>query len=53
MSFVGGVLVIGGVVLALVGATVLPYVHDAESALELREEIGGDERGLYRFFSGS
>ena len=32
--------------LDLVGATVLSHAHNAESALELREEIGGDERAL-------
>jgi len=34
------------VTLDLVGATVLSHAHNAESALELREEIGGDERAL-------
>jgi hypothetical protein len=34
------------VALDLVGATVLSHAHNAESALELREEIGGDERAL-------
>jgi hypothetical protein len=46
MSFVSEVLVISGVALDLVGATVLSRAHDAESALELREEVGGDECAL-------
>ncbi|HVF01046.1 MAG TPA: hypothetical protein VNA27_06865 [Rubrobacteraceae bacterium] len=46
MSFVSEALVISGVALDLVGATVLSHAHNAESALELREEIGGDERAL-------
>ena len=46
MSFISEVLVISGVALDLVGATVLSHAHNAESALELREEIGGDERAL-------
>jgi hypothetical protein len=46
VSFVSEALVISGVALDLVGATVLSHAHNAESALELREEIGGDERAL-------
>ncbi len=46
MSFVSEALVISGVALDLVGAAVLSHAHNAESALELREEIGGDERAL-------
>ena len=46
MSFVTEALIISGVSLDLVGATVLSHAHNAESALELREEIGGDERAL-------
>ena len=46
MSFVSEALIIGGVALDLVGAAVLSHAHNAESALELREEIGGDERAL-------
>jgi hypothetical protein len=34
------------VALDLVGATVLSHAHNAESTLELREEIGADERAL-------
>jgi hypothetical protein len=41
MSFVSEALVISGVALDLVGTTVLSHAHNAESALELREEIGG------------
>ena len=40
MSFVTEALIISGVSLDLVGATVLSHAHNAESALELREEIG-------------
>lgn len=46
VSFVTEALIISGVSLDLVGATVLSHAHNAESALELREEIGGDERAL-------
>jgi hypothetical protein len=46
VSSVSEALVISGVALDLVGATVLSRAHNAESALELREEIGGDERAL-------
>ncbi len=46
MSFVSEALIISGVALDLVGATVLSHAHNAESALELREEISGDERAL-------
>ena len=46
MSFLTEALLISGVALDLVGATVLSHAHNAESALKLREEIGGDERAL-------
>ncbi len=46
MSFISEVLVVSGVALDLVGASVLSHSHNAESALELREEIGGEERAL-------
>jgi hypothetical protein len=46
VSFVTEALIISGVSLDLVGATVLSHAHNAESALELREEIGGDKRAL-------
>ena len=44
MSFVTEAFLVSGVALDLVGATVLSHAHNAESALELREEIGEDER---------
>ncbi len=44
MSFVSQAFIIGGVALDLVGAAVLSHAHNAESALELREEIGGVRR---------
>jgi hypothetical protein len=44
MSFVSEALVISGVALDLVGAAVLSHAQNAESALELREEVGGDRR---------
>ncbi len=46
MSFVTEALLISGMALDLVGATVLAHAHNAESTLELREESGGDERAL-------
>jgi hypothetical protein len=46
MSFVTEALLVGGVALDLVGATVLSHAHNVESTLELREEISGDERAL-------
>jgi hypothetical protein len=46
MSFLTEALLISGVALDLVGATVLSHAHNMESSLELREEIGGDERAL-------
>ena len=46
ISFVSEALVISGVALDLVGAAVLSHAHNAESALELREEAGGGERAL-------
>ncbi|MCA1687832.1 MAG: hypothetical protein LC714_04410 [Actinobacteria bacterium] len=46
MSFVTEALLISGVALDLVGATVLSHAHTVESTLELREEISGDERAL-------
>jgi hypothetical protein len=46
MSFVTEALLISGVALDLVGATVLSHAHNVESTLELREEISGDERAL-------
>ncbi len=46
MSFLTEALLVSGVALDLVGAAVLSHAHNAESAMELREEIGGDERAL-------
>ena len=46
MSFISEALIVSGVALDLVGASVLSHSHNAESALELREEIGGEERAL-------
>jgi len=46
MSFISEVLVVSGVALDLVGASVISHSHNAESALELREETGGEERAL-------
>ncbi len=46
MSFISEVLVVSGVALDLVGASVLSHSHNAESALELREETGDEERAL-------
>ena len=46
MSFVTEALLVGGVALDLLGATVLSHAHNVESTLELREEISGNERAL-------
>ncbi len=46
MSFVSQAFIIGGVALDLVGAAVLSHAHNAESTLELREDIGADEGAL-------
>ena len=46
MSFLTEALLISGVALDLVGAAVLSHAHSEESAIELREEIDGDERAL-------
>jgi hypothetical protein len=40
LSLLTEVLIIGGVALDLVGAAVLSHAHNAESIVELREEIG-------------
>ena len=45
MSFLTEALVISGVALDLVGAAVLSHAHNAEYALELREEAGGAASG--------
>ena len=46
MSFLTEALLVSGVALDLVGATVLSHAHNVESTLELRKEISGDERAL-------
>lgn len=46
MSFFSEVLVVGGVAMDLVGAVVLAHAHNAESVVELREEIGSEGRAL-------
>lgn len=46
MSFITEVLIVSGVALDLVGASVLSHSHNAESALELREETGDKEQAL-------
>lgn len=46
MSLLSEVLVIGGVALDLVGATVLSHAHNAESMVEIREEIGAEKSAL-------
>jgi hypothetical protein len=46
MNSVTEALLVSGVALDLVGATVLSHAHNVESTLELREEISGDERAL-------
>ena len=46
MCFVTEALLVGGVALDLLGATVLSHAHNVESTLELREEISGNERAL-------
>lgn len=43
MSLLTEVLVITGVAMDLVGAGILAHAHNAESIVELREEIGEDE----------
>ena len=40
MALLVEMLVVGGVALDLVGAAVLSHAHNAESIVELREEIG-------------
>jgi hypothetical protein len=42
MSLLSEVLVIGGVAMDLVGASVLSHAHNAESMVEMREEIGAE-----------
>lgn len=46
MSLVSEVLLISGVAMDLVGAGVLSHAHNAESILEIREEIEGEGKAL-------
>ena len=43
MALISEILVVSGVALDLVGAGVLSHAHNAESIVELREDIGDDE----------
>ena len=43
MSLVTEVLMVSGVALDLVGAGVLSHAHNAESIVELRQDVGDDE----------
>ncbi len=45
MALVTEVLIVSGVALDLVGAGVLSHAHNAESVVELREEIDDDDEG--------
>ncbi len=45
MSLISEVLLVSGVALDLVGASVLSHAHNAESIVELREEIDGEGEG--------
>ena len=46
MGLLSEVLVIGGVAMDLVGASVLSHAHNAESMVEMREEIGAEKSAL-------
>jgi hypothetical protein len=46
MGLLSEVLVIGGVAMDLVGASVLSHAHNAESMVEIREEIGAEKCAL-------
>lgn len=46
MSPLSEVLVIGGAAMDLVGASVLSHAHNAESMVEMREEIGAEKSAL-------
>ena len=46
MGLLSEVLVIGGVAMDLVGASVLSHAHNAESMVEIREEIGAEKSAL-------
>jgi hypothetical protein len=46
LSLLSEVLVISGVAMDLVGAGVLSHAHNAESLVEIREEIGAEKSAL-------
>jgi hypothetical protein len=46
MSSLSEVLVIGAAAMDLVGASVLSHAHNAESMVEIREEIGAEKSAL-------
>ncbi len=46
MSLLSEVLVISGVAMDLVGAAVLSHAHNAESVVDIREEIGAEKSAL-------
>ncbi len=46
MALVSEVLIVGGVAMDLVGAVILSRAHNAESIMEIREEIHGEGRAL-------
>ncbi len=46
MSLLSEVLVISGVALDLVGAAVLSHAHNAESMVDIREELGAEKSAL-------
>ena len=46
MSLLSEVLVISGVAMDLVGATVLSHAHNAESMVDIRVEIGAEKSAL-------
>jgi hypothetical protein len=45
VALVTEVLLVSGVAMDLVGAAVLSHAHNAESIVELREEVGDDDEG--------
>ena len=45
MALLTDVLLVSGVALDLVGAGILSHAHNAESIVELREDIGDDDEG--------
>lgn len=46
MSLLSEVLIVSGVAMDLVGAVVLSHAHNAESIMEIREEVEGEGRAL-------